>query len=164
MNPTSSVGNYILLDFLYLPMISYILSTICNVLLMLMTYLILSMICYILLMICYASFPRWSAQMARFTTVTKTCESGLELRSTASSRKTKRLQLVSQKKIGAGDAKKPSESSSGDKGSFELWCWRSVDVWNCNSFVSSSNFAVPPCPSVLDTLSWPDNSCSENEM
>ena len=36
--------------------------------------------------------------------------------------KSKRLQLVSQKKIGAGDAKKPSESSSGDKGSFELWC------------------------------------------
>ena len=123
---------------------------------------ILSMICYILPMICYASFPRWSAQMARFTTVTKTCESGLELRSAASSRETKLLQLVWQKKIG-GDAKKPSESSSGDKGSFELWWWSSVDVWNCNSFVSSSNFAVPPCPSVLDTLSWPDNSCSENE-
>ena len=119
----------------------YILWIICYILLIICY--ILSMICYVLPMICYASFPRWSAQMARFTTVTKTCESGLELRQAAA--KVKGCNLF-PREIGAMLKSRVSCGVVTSKGSFELW--RSVDVRKCNlSFVSStiSPSSSTPC-------------------
>ena len=81
------------------------------------------------------------------------------IRITLDGSESKRLQLVPKRKSGRRDAKKSSESSSGDKrGQFWIVAQEKrgrVKVQSRVCFLH--NFA-------LDTLAWPDNSCSDNEM
>ena len=74
--------------------------------------------------------------MVRFTTVTKTSESGLESRSGASFSSSFGAQVAKVnvcnfvRKLG----RMLKSESTADKGSFELWCLRSVDMWKYNLF------------------------------